>query len=89
MQMLVTHGELYGQQLVKQSNGELGRGTVYVTLDRLEDKGFIASRVEDRQPGAIGLPRRMYAVTGLGARALQAIELSRIHFNGLLPGGAT
>ena len=86
MQLLINHGELFGQELVNRSDGRLGRGTVYVTLDRLEDKGFIASRQEDRHPGAIGLPRRMYKVTGLGQRVFEALELGRAHMAGLLGG---
>jgi DNA-binding PadR family transcriptional regulator len=74
MQLLVRGGELYGLQMVEQSEGELKRGTVYVTLERMEDKGYITSRQEERAPDAIGLPRRLYKLTGLGERVLHAWE---------------
>lgn len=74
MQLLARNGEQYGLQMVDGSDGELKRGTVYVTLDRMEDKGYLTSRQEEKLPGAIGLPRRLYKLTGHGARVLHAWE---------------
>jgi PadR family transcriptional regulator PadR len=64
--------DLYGLQLVAASKGRLKRGTVYVTLGRMEVKGYVTSRAEDSPEGAGGLPRRMYATTPYGARVLKA-----------------
>jgi DNA-binding PadR family transcriptional regulator len=72
LQMLVSNGPLYGLQLVELSDGALKRGTVYVTLGRLEAKGYVVSEQEPPTPGAIGLPRRIYRPTGLGERVLRA-----------------
>jgi DNA-binding PadR family transcriptional regulator len=72
LELLISKGQTYGLDLVGQSNGALKRGTVYVTLSRMEAKGLVASEQEAPQPGAIGLPRRIYRVTGLGERVLQA-----------------
>ena len=72
LELLVSRGPTFGLDLVGQSGGALKRGTVYVTLGRLEAKGLIASEQEEPQPGAIGLPRRIYQITGLGERVLQA-----------------
>jgi len=72
LHMLVTTGPMFGLQLVEASGGALKRGTVYVTLGRMEQKGFIESEQESRPTGAIGLPRRVYRPTGLGERALKA-----------------
>jgi PadR family transcriptional regulator, regulatory protein PadR len=72
LELLVSSGPMYGLQLVEQSAGALKRGTVYVTLGRLEAKGLVVSELEPRQPGAIGLPRRIYRITGLGERVLRA-----------------
>src|SRR5918994_2318374 len=57
---LLRHQELYGLQLVAASRGRLKRGTVYVTLGRMEEKGYITSTLDDPPPGAGGLPRRLY-----------------------------
>ena len=66
-------GEQYGLQLIEHSNGALKRGTIYVTLHRLEEKGYVKSRTEDAAPG-IAQPRRLYKPTGLGARVFNAIS---------------
>ena len=69
---LLTAGERYGLQLVAASRGRLKRGTVYVTLGRMEDKGYVTSRTEEAPEGAGGLPRRLYEATPLGLRVLKA-----------------
>lgn len=63
--------EMYGLELVNKSDGALKRGTIYVTLNRLEEKGYIASRTEDAEGEAI--PRRLYKPTGLGAKVFNAL----------------
>ena len=59
-------------ELVAKSKGKLKRGSVYVTLGRMEEKGFVTSRLEDAPPEAGGLPRRVYEPTALGRRVLAA-----------------
>lgn len=75
LELLVAAGPMYGLQLVQQSQGSLKRGTVYVTLGRMESKGFVESEQESLPPGAIGLPRRLYRPTALGERMLRAWTL--------------
>src|SRR5947207_6656660 len=70
LEMLTEHDELYGLQMVAASRRRLKRGTVYVTLGRMEEKGYITSRLEDAPPQAGGLPRRIYEPTALGRRVL-------------------
>ena len=72
LELLVRQQEMYGLELVAASKRRLKRGTVYVTLGRMEEKGYIRSRVEDAPPGAGGLPRRVYQPTALGRRVLAA-----------------
>lgn len=69
---LLREHELYGLQLVASSNGRLKRGTVYVTLGRMEDKGYLTSTLESAPSGTGGLPRRIYTATPLGRRMLAA-----------------
>lgn len=71
LDLLRTGGEKYGLELVKSSGGALKRGTVYVTLSRMTEKGFVKSK-QEKDPNDPGMPRRIYAITGEGARALQA-----------------
>ena len=55
-------------------------GAVYVTLDRLEDKGMIASWLSDPTPERGGRSKRCYRLEALGERALQesAVTAQRI-----------
>jgi DNA-binding PadR family transcriptional regulator len=80
--------ELYGLEMVKRSEGKLKRGTIYVTLQRMEQKGLVESREEDDTADHIGLRRRLYKPTGLGERVLRAQEIARNVIAGLpLPEG--
>jgi DNA-binding PadR family transcriptional regulator len=72
LELLASSGSMYGLQLVERSDGALKRGTVYVTLGRMEAKGFVESEQEPLARGAIGLPRRIYRATALGKRVLRA-----------------
>ena len=68
LQLLVRHDQAYGLELVSASRGRLKRGTVYVTLGRMEEKGLVSSRA-----GESG--RRLYKPTALGERALLAARI--------------
>jgi len=46
-------------------------GAVYVTLDRLEDKGFVSSWLSDPTSARGGRAKRCYRLEALGERALQ------------------
>ncbi|HTS74918.1 MAG TPA: PadR family transcriptional regulator [Bryobacteraceae bacterium] len=46
-------------------------GAVYVTLDRLEDKGYVKSWLSDPTPERGGRAKRFYKLEALGERALQ------------------
>jgi len=73
---LLTDEEMFGLQLVQQSRGALKRGTVYVTLGRMQDKGYVESWTEEQPDGAIGLPRRLYRPTAFGLRVLDAWDVA-------------
>jgi PadR family transcriptional regulator, regulatory protein PadR len=85
LELLLEHGELFGLQLVERSFGRLKRGTVYVTLGRMEEKGYLDSRQEPLPPGAIGLPRRLYHPTGYARRVLDAWRLAEQMLAGAKP----
>ena len=74
---LVEDRERYGLELVDLSAGRLKRGSVYVTLGRMEHKGFVISRQEERATSAIGLPRRLYRATPYGLKVRDAYHLLR------------
>lgn len=74
LRLLANEPEMYGLQLVEQSGGRLKRGTVYVTLGRMEEKGFVTSEQERREPHSSGIPRRLYRIAGLGQRVLREVD---------------
>lgn len=82
MDLLAAKAPTYGLDLVHASGGRLKRGSVYVTLGRMEQKGYVASLLDVR-PGE-GPPRRLYEPTALGLRALVAARI----MDGDLPMGA-
>ena len=52
----------------------ISRGSVYITLDRLETKGYLRSRLADPTPERGGRAKRYYA---LRPRAVEALKESR------------
>ncbi len=86
VELLVDHQELFGLRMVELSAGRLKRGTVYVTLGRMQEKGYLESRQEPLPEGAIGLPRRLYRPTGLAMRVLAAWKAAeQIYISGVEP----
>ncbi len=76
LELLINQGEMYGLEMVKTVPHDLKRGTVYVTLGRMADKGYVDSR-QAKEPGDPGLPKRLFRATGHGQRVFQAWELAR------------
>lgn len=70
LKLLSDGREWYGIDLVNASEGQLKRGTVYLTLGRMEKDGYVASRTESRpirlpdQDEPALIPRRLYKRTG-------------------------
>lgn len=72
LSLLARGNEMFGLEML-HANPKLKRGTIYVVLGRMIEKGFLTSREckEERTPG---LPRRFYRITGLGLRMLTAAD---------------
>jgi PadR family transcriptional regulator PadR len=66
--------DAYGRAVLKEVQVRLDRdvaaGAVHATLDRLENKGLVASRLGSGTPIRSGRPRRFYRVRPRGFRAL-------------------
>ena len=73
LELLMEHQKLYGLEMVAKSNS-LKRGTIYVTLNRLEDKGLVKSREVQPKKGARGPARRVYSITMDGKRVAMAVR---------------
>lgn len=73
LRLISRHGESYGLSLVELSRGAITRGTMYVTLQRMEAKGLVRSRLEPPHKSRVASPRRLYTLTDYGARAMHAL----------------
>jgi DNA-binding PadR family transcriptional regulator len=65
--------EAYGASIRESIQEATGRpcsiGALYTTLDRLESKGFVKTRMGDPTPQRGGRPKRMVRVTAKGVQA--------------------
>lgn len=77
--LLLGHGarEMYALEMVDAAGGQLGRGTVYVTLGRMKEKGYLESRSEAAPESQGGPPRVLYFASGLGARVYRSWRVAR------------
>lgn len=79
--------EMYGLDIVKQSNGKLKRGSIYIQLNRLEKWGLITSRAEDEVDPQVQIVRRLYRITKGGVSALYDAQ-TQDGTDGLVPSPA-
>ena len=67
--------DAYGMQIYSKvcelADREMNLGSVYVTLDRLQKKGYVSSKVAQGGPERGGKPRRFYSLTPPGLQALR------------------
>ena len=61
-------------EIATRTGIQLGRGSVYVTLDRLDRKGYVRSHLSDPTAERGGKARRCFTITATGRRALTAAE---------------
>ena len=83
--------EAYGVAVRDEIEERTGRsvalGAVYTTLLRLEDKGFVATRLGDPTPQRGGRRKKFYRPLAAGRRELTAsIDALRRMARGLTPG---
>jgi DNA-binding PadR family transcriptional regulator len=59
------------EQIEERAGRSVARGALYTTLERLEGKGYLRSRLGDPTPERGGRARRYYTVSASGLRALK------------------
>lgn len=68
-------GEAYAvpirQEIEERTSRSVARGALYVTLDRLEEKGYLKSWLADATAERGGRAKRFYEVRPAGAKALE------------------
>jgi PadR family transcriptional regulator PadR len=79
-------GSAVRSEIERRSGRPVSRGSVYITLDRLEEKRLVASQLAGASAARGHRPKRLFRVTasGLKAAKLSVSLLARMH-KGLEP----
>lgn len=74
-------GSAIRDEIARRSGRAVSRGSIYITLDRLEEKGLLASRAGPASADRGGRPKRLFRVTPAGRKAvkLSMTVLARMH----------
>ena len=76
---ILLNGEKFGRQInldyEKIASKRMPIGSLYTTLDRMMDKGFIKSREGEQNPEYGGNRRRYFCLTAKGRRVFDAIAM--------------
>ena len=65
------------KELIKTTGKTWAFGALFVTLNRLEKKGFLESRLSDPTPKRGGKSKRCYTLSSQGAKTLA--EVKQVH----------
>ena len=72
---ILVDGERYGLDIRNEYKNRFGRtlhlGPLYVSLDRMEDKGWLKSRMGESGPHRRGRRKKYYCITALGKVAFK------------------
>lgn len=85
----ILQGDAYGNAIVNEIRERVGRNVnlsaVHVTLYRLEDKGYVKSRMGGATNARGGRRKRIFTVTNAGLATLRAMKEARIDLWKLIP----
>jgi PadR family transcriptional regulator, regulatory protein PadR len=77
----ILYGEAYGVSIKKEIESRLSRavsvGALQTALRRLEDKGYLSSREGESTQERAGRPKRYYAITAYGKKAMEYTRTTR------------
>lgn len=75
------------REVIEARTGKaVSAGAIYTALGRMEERGFVRSRVETPGEGRMGRPRKFYRLRPEGARALkEAYATIQSMAGGLIP----
>jgi PadR family transcriptional regulator, regulatory protein PadR len=77
----VLYDDAYGvsikDEIEKQAGRSMTLSTVHAALNRLEDKGFLISRMGGATEERGGRPKRLFRVTAYGKQALEESRVMR------------
>ncbi|PZR30396.1 MAG: PadR family transcriptional regulator [Azospira oryzae] len=82
-------GEAYGvnitHEIMEQTEREVRLNQVHASLQRLEEKGMITSRMSEPVAERGGRRKRLFKITAYGKQTLNDIKTVRTHLWSLLP----
>lgn len=81
------YGAAILMEIQAQTGRRVSRGSLYVTLDRLEQRRLIKIRVGDRAPERGGRPRRYVRVTRNGLEAVRDVREALLFSSSAGPSG--
>ena len=85
----ILHPEAYGvgvmDEIEKQANRSLNISAVHAVLTRLEDKGFIKSKMGEPSQERGGRRKRIYTLTAAGKHALEEANVLRTQLYNQIP----
>jgi DNA-binding PadR family transcriptional regulator len=82
----LAYGSTIRHVIAQRANRPVARGAIYVTLDRLEVKRLLTSRLGEGDLARDSRPRRLFSVTPAGLKAVrQAVSLVNRMQAGLEP----
>ena len=69
------HGAAIHEEILTTTGRDVSIPAVYVTLSRLEKKGYVATSVDAGDEARGGRPRKLFALTELAVRELREARL--------------
>lgn len=81
------YGVVVWEQLQQQTGRSITISAIHATLYRLEEKGFLASKLGGATAERGGRRKRFFALTALGVRALNDIQETRSRLWQAIPPG--
>lgn len=89
MLVAAQHEEAYGLSVTKAIEKELKRSvtmsSVHTALYRLEEKGFVSSKIGDAEGNRRGRRKRVFIITSLGKTALKETREARNRIWDMIP----
>jgi PadR family transcriptional regulator, regulatory protein PadR len=70
------YGVTIREEITSRTGREASPGALYVTLDRLEEKGFVRSRFGDPTPQRGGRAKRFFSVSAKGVESVVSAQRS-------------
>jgi PadR family transcriptional regulator, regulatory protein PadR len=78
------YGVSIRREIAERAGRDVSVGALYTTLERLERKGYVSSRMGDPTPERGGRAKRYFRIEGPGIRALNETQETVASMGGLV-----